>query len=150
MDQYLRQSIKGHNMSLEPGFCTALNKGILVSPDDASTPKNFNPVLTLPVSDDDEDEENANLFKLAAQNKFDEKDLVLLTKMDVTIPMKVAYLKHHFNNYSGCAGRIIGKNSQSHCNLKKLYRHIEAKEPRYQHEFKQDKLFGGNVMDRVN
>ena len=39
VDQYLRQSMSSYNMRLEPGFCTALNKGILVCPDDASTPK---------------------------------------------------------------------------------------------------------------
>ena len=82
-------------MSLEPGFCTALNKGILASPDDASTLKNFTPFLTPPVENDGEDEKNTNLLKLAVQEKFDEKDLVLLTKMDVTIPMKVPCLRHH-------------------------------------------------------
>ena len=39
VEQYLRQSMQGHNMSLEPGFCTALNKGILASPNDALTPR---------------------------------------------------------------------------------------------------------------
>ena len=150
VEQYLRQSMQGHNMSLEPGFCTALNKGILVSPDDASTPKNFTPFLTPPVGDDDEEDENANLLKLAVQDKFDEKDLVLLTKMDVTIPMKVPCLKHHFKNYSGCAGRILGKHSQAHRSLKKFSKHIEAKETSYQYEFKQDKLFGGSLLDKVN
>ena len=55
VEHYLRQSMQGHRMSLELGFCTALNKGILVSPDDASTPKNFTLFLTPPVGDSDED-----------------------------------------------------------------------------------------------
>ena len=52
VDQYLRQSMSSYNMSLEPGFCTALNKGILVCQDDASAPKNFTIFLTPPVNDD--------------------------------------------------------------------------------------------------
>ena len=150
VDQYLRQSMQGHNMSLEPGFCTALNKGILVSPDDASTPKNFTSFLTPPVGDDEEDEENANLLKLAVQEQFDEKDLVLLTKMDVTIPMKVHCLKHHIKNYSGCAGRCLGEHSIAHKSLKGLAEHIENKETSYAYEFKQEKLFGGSILDKVN
>ena len=69
-------------MSLEPGFCTALNKGILVFPDDASTSKKFTVFLPPPVNDDDEEEENANLLKMAIQEKLDNKDLKLLTKID--------------------------------------------------------------------
>ena len=107
-------------MSLENGICTTPNKGILVSPDDTSTPKNFTPFLTPPVGDDDEDEDNVNLLKLAVQDKFDEKDLALLTKMDVTMPIKLPCLKHHFKNYSSCAGRILGKHSQAHYSLKKI------------------------------
>ena len=76
-------------MFLEPGFCTDLSKGILVSPDEASIPKNFTTFLTHPVGDDEEDEENANLLKLAVQENFDKKDLFLLTKIDVIIPIKV-------------------------------------------------------------
>ena len=37
--EYLCQSMSSYNMSLEPGFCTALNKGILVNQDDALTRK---------------------------------------------------------------------------------------------------------------
>ena len=149
VDQYLRQSMQGHNMSLEPGFCTALNKGILASPDDAATPKNFTPFLTPPVGDDDDDEDNANLLKLAVQEKFDEKDLVLLTKMEVTIPMKVPCLRHHVKNYSGAAGRIFGEHSIAHMSLKGIAAHIESKETSYAYEFKQDKLFGGSLLDKI-
>ena len=39
VDQYLRQSMSGHNMQIEPGLCSAINKGIIVHPDDASTLK---------------------------------------------------------------------------------------------------------------
>ena len=34
VEQYLRQSIQEDNTSLEPGFYTALDKGMLLSPDD--------------------------------------------------------------------------------------------------------------------
>ena len=52
------------------------------------TPKHFTLFLTPPVGNDEEDEEHVNLLKLAVQEQFDEKDLVLLTKIDVAIPMK--------------------------------------------------------------
>ena len=71
VDQYLRQSMQGFNMSLEPGFCTALNKGMLVCPDDTSTPMNFTSFLTPPVNNDEDEEDNANLLKLAVQEKYD-------------------------------------------------------------------------------
>ena len=47
------------------------------------------------MNDDDDDEENANLLKMAVQEKYDSKDLRLLTKMDISIPMKTSDLKHH-------------------------------------------------------
>ena len=51
VDQYFRQSMQSHNMTLEPGLYTALNKGILVSSDDSSMPKSFTILLTPPVKD---------------------------------------------------------------------------------------------------
>jgi len=101
-------------MSLDLGLCTALNKGIMIILDDASTPNNFTPFLTPPVGDDEKEEENNNLLKLVVQEQFDEKDLVLLTKMDVIIPMKVYCLKHHIKNYSSSAGRILGEHYVAH------------------------------------
>ena len=78
----------GHNMQFATGFCTALNTGILTCPDDASTPKNFTPFLTLPVDGNADVKENANLLNMAVQDKFEAEDLILLTRMDITIPMK--------------------------------------------------------------
>ena len=150
VDQYLRKSIQGHTMYLEAEFCTAINKGILVSPDVASNPKNFTSFLTPPVGDDEEDEENHNLLKLSVQEQLDEKDLVLLTKMDVTIPMKVHCLKHRIKNYSGCAGRVLGEHSVAHNSLKYLAENIDNKETSYTYEFKQEKLFGGSILDKIN
>ena len=72
IEQYLRQSMQSHNMTLEPRFCTALNKGIFVSPDDSSMPKNFTPFLTPPVKDDEDIEESINLLKLAVQEEYDQ------------------------------------------------------------------------------
>ena len=86
-----------------------MNKGILVFPDDASTPKKFTVFLTPPVNDDDEEDKNANLFKMEIQEKLDNKDLKLLTKMEVTIPMKTSELRHHGKNFRGCAGRLLGQ-----------------------------------------
>ena len=80
VDQYLRQSMSGHNMQIEPGLCSAINKGIIVHPDDASTPKKFTAFLTPPINDDADVIENGNLLKLAVQDKYDKHDVVLLTK----------------------------------------------------------------------
>ena len=98
VDQFLKQSMQGYNMSLEPGFCTALNKGMIVCPDDVGTPTKFTAFLTPPVNDDDEDKDNENLLKLAVQEKYDSQDLILLPKMDISIPMKTSDLKHLMKN----------------------------------------------------
>ena len=55
VEQYLRQSLQGHSIALEPGFCTALNKDILVHPNGNKTSKKITPFLTPPVKDGDED-----------------------------------------------------------------------------------------------
>ena len=67
VDQYRWETMQGHNMTLEPGMCISLNKGILVSPDDVNTPKNLTPFLTPPVKDDEDFEEIENLLKLAVK-----------------------------------------------------------------------------------
>ena len=87
-------------------------------------PKNFTAFLTPPVNDDEDAEENANLLKLAVQEKYDRSDLILLTKMDITIPMKTQELRHHVKNYAGVAGRTFGKDSVAHASLKKIVAHI--------------------------
>lgn len=69
VEQYLMQTMSGHNMALATEFCTALNKGILTCPDNAYTPKNFTPFLTPTVDDNTDIEENANLLKMAVQDK---------------------------------------------------------------------------------
>ena len=88
VEQYIRQSMSGHNMALEPGLCTALNKGMLFCHTDTGVPKNFTIFITRPQRDDFDNSINADLLKLAVQEKLDNNDLQLLTKMKVTIPMK--------------------------------------------------------------
>ena len=53
------------NMMLELGFCSAINKGIFVYSDDASSPKDFTPVFTPPVSDHYNLVENGDPLKFA-------------------------------------------------------------------------------------
>lgn len=152
VDQYLWQSMSSYNMSLEPGFCKVLNKGILVCQDDGLTPKKFTIFRTPHVNDEEEEEEeeNINLLKLAIQEKLDNKDLCLLTKINVTIPVKTSELRHHIKTYRGCVGRILGQKSLVFVSFTTIYDHIEEKETSYNYEFKQDKLFGGNFLDRIN
>ena len=79
----------GNNVSFEPGFCTVLNKFMFICPDGAGPPSNFTPFLVPPMADDGDEEQNANLLNLAVQEKYDSADIELLTKMEVSIPMKI-------------------------------------------------------------
>ena len=56
---------------------------------DSPTPKNFTEFIKSPVNDEDDDKTNVNLLRLTVPEKFDRTDLKLLTKMEVSIPMKV-------------------------------------------------------------
>ena len=150
VDQFLRQSMTGHNMALETGLCTALNKGILACPDDTNTPRNFTAFLCPPTSDNEEEEEKSNLLKLAVQEKFEQRDLALLTKMEVSIPLQTLDLRHHLKNYAGLAGRVLGQSSLVFLSLRAVVDHIDDNEIAYNVEFRQDKLFGGIFLDRIN
>ena len=94
----------GQNVSFEPCFCTALNKGMFLCPDGVGPPPNFTPFLMPPMADNKDKEQNANLLKLAVQEKYDSTDVELLTKMDVSIPMKSQELRHYFKNIAEVAG----------------------------------------------
>ena len=149
VEQYLRQHMSSHNMSLEPGLCSGLNKGIFVCPT-ASIPKNFTPFCTPQLEDDEDMDENASLLKLAIQEKFDKSDLVLLTKMDVKIPTRTQELRHQVKNFAGISGRCFGQDSILFHNLIDVAKHIESKETSYNYEFKQDRLFGGHFLDKIH
>jgi hypothetical protein len=150
VDQFLRQSMTGHNMSLETGFCSALNKGILVCPDDTQAPKNFSPFLTPPVRDNTEEEEKSNLLKLAIQEKFEQSDRALLTKMEVAIPLTTLDLRHHLKNFTGLVGRVLGQGSLAFLSLRAVVEHIDENEISYNFEFRHDKFFGGTFLDKIN
>ena len=150
VEQLLRQSMGEHNMRLEPGLCTALNKGIFASPNDAGTPRNFTPFFTPPIENFMEEEENSHLLKLAIQEKFDSQDILSLTKMEVKVPMKAQDLRHHLKNFAGIAGRCFGETALLYENLSKVCKHIERREPSYNYEFVQNKMFGGHLLDKIN
>ena len=67
---------------------------MLVFPDGIVTPENFTAFLTSPVNIEDDDDNNTNLLKLAIREKFDNSDLLLFTKMEVTISMGTTDLKY--------------------------------------------------------
>lgn len=150
VDQYLKQVMVGHNVKLEPGLCSALNKGILIHADDTTSPKHFTPFLTPPISDDKEVAEKNNLLKLAVQTNYSENDVSLLTKMDVSIPMKTQELKHQMKNIAGLSARCLGSDSLIYQSLKDVADHIEKCEISYNYGFCQDKMFGGNFLDRIH
>ena len=149
VEQFLRQSMEEHNMNLEPGLCTAINKGIFVCPE-AGTPRNFTPFFTPPVGDEEEEEENSHLLKMAMQEKLDNTDIQLLTKMEVKIPTKAQDIKHHIKNFAGIAGRCFGEDSLLFQSLQKIVKHMERREPRYQYKLRQNALFGGHLLDKIN
>ena len=68
-------------------------------------------VLIPPVKDDEDIEESTNLLKLTEQEKYDQYDLVLLTNMDIAIPVKTQELKHQVRNIVELAGRCFGDSS---------------------------------------
>ena len=70
--------------------------------------------------------------------------------MDVTIPLKTQDLKHHIKNYAGCASLIFGQDSTIHRSLEHIQEHIEDNENNYTYEFKEESLFGGHFLDRIN
>ena len=150
VEQYLKQVMTGHNLHLEPGFCSAINKGIFVHADDTTAPKHFSCFLTPPISDDEQTSENNDLLKLAVQTKYTDTDVTLLTKMIIQIPMKTQDLRHHMKNIAGLSGRCFGVDSLLHQGLKDVATHIESKELQYNYEFRQDRLFGGNFLDRIH
>ena len=104
-------------MKLETGLCTALNKGQFINPDDSYVPINFTAFLTPPQTDDEEDECNQRLLKMAIQEKLSDDDINLLTEMKITIPMNTNDLKHHIKNIAGIAGRCMGQQSMLHVEL---------------------------------
>ena len=113
-------------------------------------PKYFTAFLTPPINDKLDMSNHADLLKLAVQDKFDRQDLSLLTKMDVSIPVTTQDLKHHIKNYTGCAGRCFGQESVLYMNLHKVLDHIEDNETCYTYEFREESLFGGHLLDRIN
>lgn len=84
------------------------------------------------------------------KKKYSDHDVDLLTKMEVTIPMNTQELRNHIKNFAGLAGHVIGAKSLLYENLLDVTRCIEIKEISYNYEFRQDKLFGGNFLDRIH
>jgi len=91
VSQYLKQAMSGHNICLEPGLCSEIDKGIFVHADNTSAPRM--PFLTTPINDDEDVTENNNLLKLAVQTMLSENNVVLLTKMEIEIPIMAQELK---------------------------------------------------------
>jgi hypothetical protein len=147
---YLMRCMKQNNVKLETGLCTALNKGQFINPDDSYVPINFTAFLTPPQTDDEEDECNQRLLKMAIQEKLSDDDINLLTEMKITIPMNTNDLKHHIKNIAGIAGRCMGQQSMLHVKLQKLWVHIQHKENSYTYQFCQERLFGGCFLDKID
>ena len=69
VDQYLKQVLVGHNVCIEPGLCSAINKGIFVHADDGSMPRHFSCFLTPPMKDDTGIEESNSILRLQQFNE---------------------------------------------------------------------------------
>ena len=145
--QYLRTCMPCHNMSLKHGFCTVLNKGMHVCHDDVDTPNKSIAFLIPPVNDDEDADDNENLLKLAVQEKYDNSDLILLSKMDITILMKTHELKYYMKNIASCTGSCY---LIFHTSLKQIVTRIDGKETRYNYTFCQEKLFVSKFLHRID
>ena len=122
---------------------------MIVHPNDASTPKHFSVFLTPPVNIG-ENKENSDLLKLAVKFKYSDEDVTMLTKMEITVPMKTQDLRQHVKNIIGLATIRFGRDSMLfHC-LKELEIHIDYNEISYSYEFLQDIMFGWNLLDRIH
>ena len=103
--------MSNYNMCLEPGFCTAIKKGIFIKTNETGVPKNFTPVFILTISDEEDDEENANMVESAVQETLDDRDILFLTMMEVKTPMRTQEIQHQLKNFSGIAWRCFGDDS---------------------------------------
>ena len=92
----------------------------------------------------------SNLHRLAVQDKFSDRDVTLLTKQDVAITVKTQKLRHHIRNIADLAGRCFGENSVLIRNLWEMAKHSYYREVAYAYKFRQDKLLGGNILDRIH
>lgn len=146
VDQYLKQVMVGYNVKVELGLYSTLNKGIFIHADDTSTPRNFTPFQTPPVSDDKEIAENNDLLKFVVLTNYSNNDISLLIKMDISISMKTQEFKHQTKNIAGLAGHYFGFRSLLHASLKDAAEHVESKEISYNYEFRQDQLFGRKIL----
>ena len=87
-----------------------------------------------PINDDEEIIDNGNLLKLAVQEKYDSQDVVLLSRMEISIPMKNKDIKHHVKSLTGLSGRCFSQSSVIHNRLKKAAAHIEPRNTSYNYE----------------
>ena len=83
--------------------------------------------MTPPVNDDADVVENNSILKLAVQTKYSDQDIDLLTKMEVSIPMKRQELRHRLKNIAGLAGHASGATYVVHRNLLDVVNHVERK-----------------------
>ena len=106
--------------------------------------------MTPPQTDDEEEEYNQSLLRMAIQERLSDEDINLLTEMKITIPMNTNDLKYHIKNISGTAGRYFGQHSLLHKELHDLWMHVQHKENSYTYQFRQERLFGGCFLDKVD
>ena len=95
-------------------------------------------------------EESNSILRLAVQSKYSENDVTLLTKMQVTIPMTIHDLRQHVKNIAGLASKCFGEEAVLTHSLQDLEDHMCSKEMSYVYEFRQDSLFGGDILDKVH
>ena len=146
----MKQLLAEHNIHVEPGLCSAINKGTFVHRDDGTTPRHFTCFLTPPISDEEDKIYNSDLLKLVVQTKYSDKDVSVLTKMDLSIPMNSRDLGHHVRNWARLAELCFGDGYLLHQSLVDVADHIWRREVAYNYEFRQEKWFGGSFLDRIH
>ena len=79
------------------------------------------------VGDDDDKRDHTHLLQLAIQEKYSNKDVKTLTKMEIDILMKMEGLKEALKNMAGICARCIRQQLVFHSTLQDLWQHVKKK-----------------------
>ena len=150
--QYVDTILSENNMSISTGLCSALNKGIILSGDNESHPKNLTPFLT-PSATSGNASTNADLTRLILQSEdgnLSSEDIKTLTQQVLSIPWGVHELHHCIWNCADIISVIFGEDSKLHDLYNETATHIRTREKSYALEFKENVYFGASFLDKLH
>lgn len=136
----------GNVAHIQPGICTALNKGLIVGTDYKS-PSNLTPFGTY--SNSTGDLSAKALLKFAMKENFkryDKDELELLTSLEVTIPKSFHVLNHMLRNMAFLCEHLSGPESIATKAWKSAVEHARCNEQLYTDHDVQNSNFFVSVM----